>query len=183
MRGRAPAPKPRWRHGVFLHATRRRGEAICVSITAESSLSACYDALAGLRTGALTWTEPELFCIEAQLPAPDISFAYGVTRLRLRLRDAEGHNGTRTEVLAVFEPSASKAVTVRESDALHAAFDTPLMRQYTDLGLSAEQMREVEVRYRAAASWATTLLEALSLHPLAAALAGANLVRVVSRRL
>jgi hypothetical protein len=57
------------------------------------------------------------------------------------------------------------------------------MRQYTDLGLSAEQMREVEVRYRAAASWATTLLEALSLHPLAAALAGANLVRVVSRRL
>lgn len=168
---------------MFLHTARRREVALCVNVTAEASLSECHAALSGLRAGALTWTEPELFCIEAQLPAPDVSFAYGVTRLRLRLRDAEGHNGTRTEVLAVFEPSSSPARTVRESDALHAAFDTPLMRQYTELGISAEQMRSIEVRYRAAACWAVALLGAFALDEFASELEGANLVRVVSRRL
>lgn len=182
MRGAVPAPKPKWRDGVFFSASHRRREALCVSFTVELTPEECLTAISTLRNNATTWSEPELFCVNALFQAPNVSFATGSTTLRLRLRQSSEHPG-HTEVRAVFEPSASPSHTIREADALHAAFDTPLMRQYLAIGFSAEQMRDIEQRYRACASWAAMLLGILRATDLASELDGASLAALVSRRL
>lgn len=182
MHGAAPAPKPKWREGVFLSTSRRRRDALCASFIAPFSPEECYTAISSLRDAATTWTEPELFCIDALFQAPKVSFATGSTTARIRLRHSSEHQG-HTEVRAVFEPSQHAPHTTRHADALHAALDTPLMRQYQAIGCSAEQMRDIEQRYRACATWTTALLEALHADAFASELAGANIARVVTRRL
>ena len=186
-------PSPRWVDGVFLQRrTRNRAPAICVRVHTSASPTNALASLSHMQAAALTWHEPELFCIDALFASAHSGtiLARGGTRMFLRLSDharALGSDtiggGRYTTIEATFIPSNIRHGNfAAELDTLHAPLGTWIFSEYAKRGYSEAQMLDVEHTYRTAASWMAEVVTALGVAGMADAVSGANLADLVSRR-
>jgi hypothetical protein len=192
MRGTSPLPSPRWHNGVFLQRrTHTRAPALCVRVHVATTPTDALNALVDVRCDALTWYEPELFCIDALFATSfqNTMLAHGGTRMYLRLTPIDGQALTPpaqnpiTRIDAVFIPSKTKMGDHRQGlDTLHAPLHTWIFTEYAKRGYNEAQMLDVERMYRTAASWLAEVVTAVGASGLADAVTGANLADLVSRR-